>query len=205
MGESNVVLQKINFIERLINMYMIIQYVLLIEFALCQESTTGDYSTVIYDPEPCECVPIPDTDQCYYPVPCSGCLPYDGSIVPDCSKYFDGTLLKQPYYKEHSNNCSRYWECGFQGYTCLLECALCGGPSNTMCDGQWSLTFDPSFQYPIGPVYGLLIWTVVNLWFVIMICRSMNVVIMMTVTLMDTAPSMRTKHRQNAFMNRGCF
>jgi len=126
--------------------------VLLIEFALCQESTTGDYSTVIYDPEPCECVPIPDTDQCYYPVPCSGCLPYDGSIVPDCSKYFDGTLLKQPYYKEHSNNCSRYWECGPQGYTCLLECALCGGPSNSMCDGQWSLTFDPSFQYPIGPV-----------------------------------------------------
>ena len=31
------------------------------------------------------------------------CLPYDGSVVPDCSKYF-GTLLKEPYYHEHSTS-----------------------------------------------------------------------------------------------------
>ena len=74
----------------------------LIEFALCQETITDDYSTVIYDPEPCECVPIPDTDQCYHPVPCAECLPYDGSIVPDCSKYLDWNSIG--YFKEHSNS-----------------------------------------------------------------------------------------------------
>ena len=31
------------------------------------------------------------------------CLPYDGSVVPDCSKYIDPTT-KQPYYHEHSSS-----------------------------------------------------------------------------------------------------
>merc|ERR1712126_584807 len=79
------------------------------------------------------------------------CLPYDGSVVPDCSKYID-PVTKEPYYKEHSSNCSRFWECGPGGETCLFECAACGGPSNPMCHGQWALTFDPSYQYPNGPV-----------------------------------------------------
>jgi len=88
--------------------------------------------------------------------PGQDCLPYDGSVVPDCSKYID-PVTKEPYYKEHSSNCSRFWECGppdQQGRyeTCLFECAPCGGPSNQQCNGQWALTFDPSFQYPVGPV-----------------------------------------------------
>merc|ERR1712126_386873 len=83
--------------------------------------------------------------------PGQDCLPYDGSVVPDCSKYID-PVTKEPYYKEHSSNCSRFWECGPGGETCLFECASCGGPSNPMCHGQWALTFDPSYQYPNGPV-----------------------------------------------------
>merc|ERR1712126_175393 len=83
--------------------------------------------------------------------PGQDCLPYDGSVVPDCSKYID-PVTKEPYYKEHSNNCSRFWEGGPAGETCLFECAACGGPSNPMCNGQWALTFDPSYQYPLGPV-----------------------------------------------------
>ena len=47
------------------------------------DTTTTDYWTVTYDGGTVEC------------------LPYDGSVVPDCSKYF-GTLLKQPYYAEHA-------------------------------------------------------------------------------------------------------
>ena len=31
------------------------------------------------------------------------CLPYDGSVVPDCTLYVD-PILKQPYYKEHSTS-----------------------------------------------------------------------------------------------------
>ena len=31
------------------------------------------------------------------------CLPYDGSKVPDCSKFVD-PVLKQPYYHEHSSS-----------------------------------------------------------------------------------------------------
>ena len=31
------------------------------------------------------------------------CLPYDGSVVPDCAKYID-PITKQPYYHEHSNS-----------------------------------------------------------------------------------------------------
>ena len=43
----------------------------------------------------------PDYTVTYYPD--KGCLPYDGSVVPDCSKYFD-PLMKQPYYHEHSTS-----------------------------------------------------------------------------------------------------
>ena len=67
------------------------------------------------------------------------CLPYDGSKVPDCSKFVD-PVLKQPYYHEHSSSkdklcsilitpllpdCSRFWECGPELETCLFECAAC--------------------------------------------------------------------------------
>ena len=31
------------------------------------------------------------------------CLPYDGSVVPDCSKFVD-PITKQPYYHEHSSS-----------------------------------------------------------------------------------------------------
>ena len=37
------------------------------------------------------------------------CLPYDGSVVPDCSKYMD-PLSKQPYYHEHSSSKCRTTE-----------------------------------------------------------------------------------------------
>ena len=35
--------------------------------------------------------------------PGQDCLPYDGSVVPDCSKYID-PVKKEPYYKEHSSS-----------------------------------------------------------------------------------------------------
>ena len=35
--------------------------------------------------------------------PGQDCLPYDGSVVPDCAKYID-PITKQPYYHEHSNS-----------------------------------------------------------------------------------------------------
>jgi len=95
-------------------------------------TTEDDWGTVTYNPG-------------------QECLPYDGSIVPDCTKYVD-PVTKQPYYKEHSNNCSRFWECGPAGETCLVECPHCGGPSNSQCEDRWALTFDPSKQYPVGPV-----------------------------------------------------
>ena len=37
------------------------------------------------------------------------CLPYDGSVVPDCSKYVD-PITKQPYYHEHSSSKCRTTE-----------------------------------------------------------------------------------------------
>ena len=50
-------------------------------------------------------------------------------------------------------DCSRFWLCGPDGETCLNECAHCGGPTNpVLCEDQWALTFDPSIQYPDGPV-----------------------------------------------------
>ena len=55
---------------------------MLVTMAMAQE-TTPDY-TVTYNPG-------------------QDCLPYDGSVVPDCSKYFD-PLIKVPYYHEHSTS-----------------------------------------------------------------------------------------------------
>ena len=51
-------------------------------------------------------------------------------------------------------DCSRFWECGPAGETCLFECAACQTEmnSNPLCNGQWALTFDMRFQYPVGPV-----------------------------------------------------
>ena len=47
-------------------------------------TTEDDWGTVTYNPG-------------------QECLPYDGSIVPDCTKFVD-PVTKQPYYKEHSNS-----------------------------------------------------------------------------------------------------
>ena len=54
-------------------------------------------------------------------------------------------------------DCSRFWECSF-GFgcederPCMWECGSCGGPSGPeMCNGQWALSFDPQYQYPVGP------------------------------------------------------
>ena len=70
---------------------MMIQWTasLLVLFLVCcqantlRDTTTTDW-TVTYDGGTVECLPYDD-----------------GSVVPDCSKYF-GTLLKQPYYAEHA-------------------------------------------------------------------------------------------------------
>ena len=35
--------------------------------------------------------------------PGQDCLPYDGSVVPDCSKYID-PITKEGVYKEHSSS-----------------------------------------------------------------------------------------------------
>ena len=43
-----------------------------------------------------------------YNPPVQECLPYDGSVVPDCSKYVD-PITKQPYYHEHSNSKREYY------------------------------------------------------------------------------------------------
>ena len=50
-----------------------------------------------------------------------------------------------------SLDCSRFWECGPDGETCLFECAACGR-DNPMCNGQWALSFDVRYQFPLGPV-----------------------------------------------------
>ena len=34
------------------------------------------------------------------------CLPYDGSVVPDCREYAE-PLTKEPYYRAHSH--SKFW------------------------------------------------------------------------------------------------
>eukprot|EP00092_Neocalanus_flemingeri_P009584 GFUD01010315.1.p1 GENE.GFUD01010315.1~~GFUD01010315.1.p1 ORF type:complete len:765 (-),score=130.93 GFUD01010315.1:80-2374(-) len=85
--------------------------------------------------------------------PGEDCLPYDGSEVPNCAEFVDPET-KWPFYHEHSSNCSRFWECGPHVETCLFECAPCQSSigDNPMCNDQWALTFDVSFQYPDGPV-----------------------------------------------------
>ena len=51
-------------------------------------------------------------------------------------------------------DCSRFWECGPEGETCLVECANCQHElnENPQCEGRWALEFDVSYQYPDGPV-----------------------------------------------------
>ena len=56
---------------------------MLVAMARSQE-TTPDY-TVTYNPDP------------------DFCLPYDGSVVPDCSKFWD-PITQWPYYHEHSTS-----------------------------------------------------------------------------------------------------
>eukprot|EP00090_Calanus_glacialis_P038285 TRINITY_DN6687_c0_g1_i1.p1 TRINITY_DN6687_c0_g1~~TRINITY_DN6687_c0_g1_i1.p1 ORF type:complete len:690 (-),score=119.86 TRINITY_DN6687_c0_g1_i1:89-2158(-) len=85
--------------------------------------------------------------------PGEGCMPYDGSTVPDCSEFVNPDT-KWPFYHEHSSNCSRFWECGPVVETCLFECAGCQSEigADSACNDQWALTFDPSYQYPEGPI-----------------------------------------------------
>jgi len=83
--------------------------------------------------------------------PGTNCLEYDGSKVPDCRLFVDPSI-GEPYYHPHSSNCSRFWECGPDYESCLFECAHCGGSSNPLCNDQEALSFDPSFNYPVGPV-----------------------------------------------------
>ena len=61
-------------------------YLSLFLFAVvsCQETTEDPHHTVTYNPG-------------------QDCLPYDGSVVPDCAKYID-PITKQPYYHEHSSS-----------------------------------------------------------------------------------------------------
>ena len=56
---------------------------LLVGFVRSQQTTTEDY-TVTYNPG-------------------EECLPYDGSVVPDCSKFVD-PITKWPYFHEHSTS-----------------------------------------------------------------------------------------------------
>ena len=58
-------------------------FLMLVAMVRSQE-TTPDY-TVTYNP------------------PFQECLPDDGSVVPDCSKFVD-PILKWPYYHEHSTS-----------------------------------------------------------------------------------------------------
>ena len=57
--------------------------VMLVGLVRSDSTTTEDY-TVTYNPG-------------------VDCLPYDGSVVPDCSKFVD-PITKQPYYHEHSSS-----------------------------------------------------------------------------------------------------
>ena len=56
---------------------------LLVGFVRSDGTTTEDY-TVTYNPG-------------------QECLPYDGSVVPDCSKFLD-PVTHFPYYHEHSTS-----------------------------------------------------------------------------------------------------
>ena len=63
---------------------MLYLFLFLLPLVSCQETTEDPHHTVTYNPG-------------------QDCLPYDGSVVPDCAKYID-PITKQPYYHEHSNS-----------------------------------------------------------------------------------------------------
>jgi len=75
------------------------------------------------------------------------CQPYDGSRVPNCSAFVHQGN-EQPYYHVHEYDCSKFWECGPAGETCLFHCAPCGD----LCPEWNGLSFDCRYQYPLGPV-----------------------------------------------------
>ena len=52
--------------------------------------------------------------------PVEDCLPYDGSVVPDCSKYVN-PVTKQPYYHEHSNSEKKHFFFQIRAEPTLLE------------------------------------------------------------------------------------
>jgi len=82
------------------------------------------------------------------------CEPYDGSCVPNC-KYFIDPALKQPYYHQHSSDCSKFWECGPELETCLFQCPLCGDSPlciNPYGQKQKYLSYNYTIPYPDGPV-----------------------------------------------------
>jgi len=82
------------------------------------------------------------------------CEPYDGSCVPNC-KYFIDPALKQPYYHQHSSDCSKFWECGPELETCLFQCAECGDSplcTNPYGQKQKYLSYNYTIPYPDGPV-----------------------------------------------------
>ena len=87
---------------------------MLVAMARSQE-TTPDYTPCSQDTD-CQTEDCPDawcndSGSCGFPwiEGCKpiddGCLPYDGSVVPDteCSKYSD-TMMKEPIYFEHSSS-----------------------------------------------------------------------------------------------------
>merc|ERR1719348_611684 len=79
--------------------------------------------------------------------PGNECEPYDGSRIPNCLAFIHpGT--KEPYYHLHEYDCSKFWECGPAGETCLFHCAPCGD----LCPGYNGLSFDCRYQFPMGPV-----------------------------------------------------
>ena len=45
----------------------------------------------------------PDYTVTYNPYDPNYCLPYDGSVIPDCSKFVD-PITMAPYYHEHSTS-----------------------------------------------------------------------------------------------------
>ena len=63
---------------------MLYLFLFLLPLVSCQETTEDPHHTVTYNPG-------------------QDCLPYDGSVVPDCAKFID-PITKQPYYHEHSNS-----------------------------------------------------------------------------------------------------
>ena len=84
---------------------------MLVTMARSQE-TTPDY-TCSQDSD-CQTEECPDAwcqngfcgwpwvDRCI-PWPMDGCLPYDGSVIPDCLNLVD-PITKQPYYLKHSHS-----------------------------------------------------------------------------------------------------